>query len=258
MDGLIQIRNLDVHLGRGKTKVHAVRNVSLEVKQGESFGLVGESSSGKSTVLRSISGLYQGWSGFIRINGEDQGQQRSSELYKKLQMVFQDPYGSLHPRHTVDQALSEPLYIHKFHQVEKRVKDALENVGLSLSFRFRYPHQLSGGQRQRVAIARAMILEPKILLLDEPTSALDVSVQAEVLNLLSTLQKEHHLTYILVSHDLSVVSHMCEHIAVMNQGRIVENITKKQIIHSNAKEPYTKQLLAASKGYDREFARQMI
>ena len=255
---MIQIHNLDVHLGSGKVTVHAVRNVSFTVKEGESFGLVGESGSGKSTVLRVISGLYQNRSGEIKIDGEVQGGRKGIEFYKKLQMVFQDPYASLHPRHTVDQALTEPLQIHKLDKIEKRIRTTLKSVGLGLNFRFRYPHQLSGGQRQRVAIARAMILEPRILLLDEPTSALDVSVQAEVLNLLTKLRIEHNLTYILVSHNLAVVAYMCEQIAVMNQGQIVENLSKEQIIKSQAAEPYTQQLLAASKGYDRETARQLL
>jgi peptide/nickel transport system ATP-binding protein len=256
--GIIDIHNLDVHLGRGKDAVHAVRNVSFSVKKGESFGLVGESGSGKSTVLRAISGLYKNFTGKINIDGKVQNQHKGVDFYKNLQMVFQDPYASLHPRHTVDQTLSEPLQIHKLDQVEKRIRTALERVGLGLNFRFRYPHQLSGGQRQRVAIARAMILEPRILLLDEPTSALDVSVQAEVLNLLTELRIEYNLTYILVSHDLAVVAYMCEQIAVMNQGQIVENLSKDQIMKSNATERYTQQLLAASKGYDRDAAGKLL
>jgi peptide/nickel transport system ATP-binding protein len=154
--------------------------------------------------------------------------------------------------------LSEPLKIHGIGGQDKKVIAALNDVGLGASFRFRYPHQLSGGQRQRVAIARAMILQPKILLLDEPTSALDVSVQAEVLNLLARLRGGHHLTFIVVSHDLAVVSHMCGRLAVMNRGRIVEELDQSQLRRGVAREPYTRQLLTASQGYDREAARLLV
>ena len=166
-------------------------------------------------------------------------------------MVFQDPYGSLHPRHTVDRILSEPVAIHGLSEPDRRISQALEEVGLGPSFRYRFPHQLSGGQRQRVAIARALILEPRILLLDEPTSALDVSVQAEVLNLLHRLKRERNLTYVLVSHDLSVVAHICTRLAVMNHGAVVENLTVEQLRRHAPEHPYTKQLLVASLGYDR-------
>lgn len=252
---MIGVENLDVRFGRS---VHAVRDISFNVEVGESFGLVGESGSGKSTVLRALAGLDSHWRGHITIDEEPQkNSRRPRSFYKKLQMVFQDPYGSLHPRHTVDRCLAEPLKIHGEAEIEKRVLAALEDVGLGPAFRFRYPHQLSGGQRQRVAIARAMILNPKILLLDEPTSALDVSVQAEVLNLLMRLRDEYKLTFILVSHDLAVVAQLCERLAVMNHGKIVEELSKNQLQAGAAQEPYTQQLLAASHGYDREAARML-
>ena len=256
---MIEIRDLDVRFGHGAGAVHAVRAVSFRVAAGESFGVVGESGSGKSTVLRAIAGLNPNWSGRIAVDGEEQRpRRRRRAFYKKLQMVFQDPYGSLHPRHTVDRTLSEPLRIHGFRDTGRRVIAALNDVGLGPAFRFRYPHQLSGGQRQRVAIARAMILEPKVLLLDEPTSALDVSVQAKVLNLLARLRREHGLTFVLVSHNLAVVAHMCDRLAVMNRGRIVEELTDAQLRAGEATQSYTRQLLTASKGYDREAAAALV
>ena len=257
---MIKVDQLNVRFGhsRSHNTVHAVRNVSFQVNQGESFGIVGESGSGKSTVLRAISGLNANWTGRITIDNQPQTAKRNRAFYKQLQMVFQDPYGSLHPRHTVDHTLSESLKIHNINNREQRCKQALEDVGLGASFRFRYPHQLSGGQRQRVAIARAMILQPSILLLDEPTSALDVSVQAEVLNLLSRLRQEHNLTFILVSHDLSIVAHMCDRLIVMNHGQIVEELNQSQLRKGMAEQPYTRQLLTASQGYDRQAAAQLI
>jgi peptide/nickel transport system ATP-binding protein len=238
--------------------VHAVQDVGFDLARGASFGLVGESGSGKSTVLRAISGLNPHWTGEIKVDGEAQGPRRASTFYKRLQMVFQDPFGSLHPRHTVDHTLSEPLKIHRIDDREQRVLATLKDVGLGPDFRFRYPHQLSGGQRQRVAIARAMILEPAVLLLDEPTSALDASVQAEVLNLLAALRARHHLTFVLVSHNLAVVAHMCERIAVMNRGRIVEILEQADLRAGRARTPYAQQLLTASRGYSREAARRLV
>lgn len=250
---MIDIRDLQVFFG----PVHAVRGATFSVASGESFGLVGESGSGKSTVLRAICGLTPDWTGEITLNGTDRRLMGKS-FYKMVQMVFQDPYGSLHPRHTVDRILAEPIAIHKLNNSEQRIGKALDAVGLGPSFRFRYPHQLSGGQRQRVAIARALILEPRILLLDEPTSALDVSVQAEVLNLLKTLRQELGLTYILVSHDLGVVSHMCNRLAVMQHGRIVEQMTAEALAAGTPSHPYTRQLLVASRGYDRAKIDQFV
>jgi peptide/nickel transport system ATP-binding protein len=215
---------------------------------------VGESGSGKSTVLNVLSGLNRRWNGTVVIGGERQSLRRDRAFHKKVQMVFQDPYGSLHPRHTVDRILSEPVAIHGLGHAGTRVWSVLDEVGLGAGFRFRYPHQLSGGQRQRVALARALILEPRVLLLDEPTSALDVSVQAEVLNLLTRLQQRRRLTYILVSHDLAVVAHMCRRIAVMHHGRIVEELSIETLRRRTPAHPYTRQLLAASRGYDRQAA----
>ncbi|MEO1493132.1 MAG: ABC transporter ATP-binding protein [Pseudomonadota bacterium] len=254
---MIDIRDLNVIFGSGRTEVHAVRGVSFHVGKGEAFGLVGESGSGKSTILRAIARLTQDWTGTIRINGQTLTQRRDRKTARHMQMVFQDPYGSLHPRHTVNDILSEPMEIHGLDNRETRILTALKDVGLGVDLRFRYPHQISGGQRQRVAIARALILEPEILLLDEPTSALDVSVQAEILNLLARLRAERGLTYIMVSHNLSVVAHICERVAVMNRGRFVEEMTVDQLRTSASTDAYTTQLILASKGYDREVARQI-
>ncbi|WP_126975822.1 ABC transporter ATP-binding protein [Frigidibacter oleivorans] len=249
MTPLIDIRDLDVRFTAGASQVHAVRGLSLTVAEGESFGLVGESGSGKSTVLRAICGLAPTWDGTILIGGRALPPRRGPEFFRQVQMVFQDPYASLHPRHTVDRVLSEPLAIHGFSDRETRVERALEEVGLGRGFRFRYPHQLSGGQRQRVAIARALILEPRVLLLDEPTSALDASIQAEVLNLLDRLRTERGLTYIMVSHDLAVVAHMCDRLLVMQHGQGVEELTRAALRARAATSPYTQALLEASRGY---------
>ena len=231
--------------------MQAVRDVSLQVAAGTSVGLVGESGSGKSTILRALTGLVGSWSGHMEVDGETLGKRRSLAFYNKVQMVFQDPYASLHPRHSVDQVLSETLALHKLRDVDRRIVSLLDDVGLGRQFRFRYPHQLSGGQRQRVAIARALAAEPSILLLDEPTSALDVSVQAEILNLLSDLREQRQLTYLMVSHNLAVVAHLCESIAVMQNGQLVETLSVADLRAMKANEPYTQQLLKSSMGYVR-------
>jgi peptide/nickel transport system ATP-binding protein len=176
---VIAVRDLRVNFGVGNNVVRAVDGVSFEVAPGETFGLVGESGCGKSTILRVLCGLNRAWQGYIAIDGNAVAAQRPREFFKRVQMVFQDPYGSLHPRHTVNTTLTEPLAIHGMDRADARIGEVLDQVGLGAAFRYRYPHQLSGGQRQRLAIARALILEPRVLLLDEPTSALDVSVQAE-------------------------------------------------------------------------------
>ncbi|MCE6951748.1 ABC transporter ATP-binding protein [Cereibacter sphaeroides] len=242
---LIEVKDLHVTFG----EVHAVRGVSFSVAEGESYGIVGESGSGKSTVLRAICGLAPISAGTVRVADEVLGRRRSAAFHRRVQMVFQDPYASLHPRHTIDRVLAEPLAIHGFSDRETRILRALDEVGLGEGFRFRYPHQLSGGQRQRVAIARALILEPRVMLLDEPTSALDASIQAEVLNLLDRLRAERGLTYILVSHDLAVVAHMCERLLVMQHGAAVEELTREGLRARTAAQPYTRALLAASEGY---------
>lgn len=243
---MLSVENLNVWFGQGRDRVDAVLGASFAVDRGDSFGLVGESGSGKSTILRAVLGLAPDWSGAITVAGKPLGKKREKAFYKTVQMVFQDPYASLHPRHSVDQVLGETLYLHGFKDIDERVVKLLDDVGLGGKFRFRYPHQLSGGQRQRVAIARALAAEPEILLLDEPTSALDVSVQAEILNLLADLRAEHGLTYVMVSHDLSVVGHMCDRLAVMKDGEIVEIMEVDALRHSKATHPYSQDLLRAS------------
>lgn len=243
----LSIKNLNVWFGSDHERVDAVKSANFTVGEGESFGLVGESGSGKSTILKAITGLAASWSGEILVEGAAlSGAVRDREFYKTVQMVFQDPYASLHPRHTVDHVLGETLYLHGLSDIDRRVTMLLDDVGLGSKFRFRYPHQLSGGQRQRVAVARALAGEPDILLLDEPTSALDVSVQAEVLNLLTDLRDEHKLTYLMVSHDLPVIGHMCDRLAVMKAGEIVEVMSQNDLRQGTAEHPYSQSLLAAS------------
>ncbi|CAN7396355.1 ABC transporter ATP-binding protein [Pararhizobium sp. LjRoot238] len=233
----------------------ALDNVSIDVAPGESFGLVGESGSGKSTLLRAIAGLAPVIGGKILLDGKAlDARYRDKAFYRRVQMVFQDPYGSLHPRQTVDRLLQEPLAIHGVQDAERRILRALDEVGLGSSFRFRYSHQLSGGQRQRIAIARALIIEPQVMLLDEPTSALDASVQAEVLNLLEQIRRDRRLTYIMVSHDLGVVTHMCERLAVMKSGKVVERLSSPDLVAGRISESYTKNLMVASKGFVRAAA----
>lgn len=242
----ISVKNLNVWFGSGAERSDAVKNVSFDVAEGESFGLVGESGSGKSTILRAITGIAPNWSGDVTVADEHLGKRRSRKFYRDVQMVFQDPYASLHPRHTVDQVLSEVMKLHGVTDIDTRIGQLLDDVGLGSGFRFRFPHQLSGGQRQRVAIARALASNPSILLLDEPTSALDVSVQAEILNLLADLRRAHNLTYVMVSHDLGVVGHLCERIAVMKSGEFVEILTVEAMRKLQARDPYTRHLLDSS------------
>lgn len=244
---MVTIDALNVWFGTKRDRVDAVVNASFTVEKGESFGLVGESGSGKSTILRAITGLAPNWSGKMSVDGNAIGHgARPKAFFKQVQMVFQDPYASLHPRHSVDQVLGETLHLHGFKDIDDRVVKLLDDVGLGQKFRFRYPHQLSGGQRQRVAIARALAPSPELLLLDEPTSALDVSVQAEILNLLADLRAELGLTYMMVSHDLSVVGHMCDRLAVMKDGEIVEVLGVEALREQKAVHPYSQHLLQAS------------
>jgi peptide/nickel transport system ATP-binding protein len=230
----------------------AVDDVSFDLALGESFGIVGESGSGKSTVLRAICGLAPLAEGSVQLTGAASALVPGSKAFRRqVQMVFQDPYASLHPRQTVDRLLAEPLAIHGMVDAEERIERALDEVGLGAGFRFRYPHQLSGGQRQRIAIARALILEPQVLLLDEPTSALDASVQAEVLNLLEALRARRGLSFLMVSHDLAVVTHLCQRLMVMQRGRAVEFVAADELAAQRVVADYTKSLMRASAGFSR-------
>ena len=233
----------------------AVDGVSFEVAPGESFGIVGESGSGKSTVLRALCGLAPCSAGTVRLTGAAALPVPGTKAFRRqVQMVFQDPYGSLHPRQTVDRILAEPLAIHGIGQGderEARIERALDEVGLGRALRFRYPHQVSGGQRQRIAIARALILEPQVLLLDEPTSALDASVQAEVLNLLEALRQRRGLSFVMVSHDLAVVTHLCQRLMVMRAGRTVEMLAAADLAARRVQADYTRSLMQAADGFKR-------
>lgn len=246
MNAALEINALNVYFGDHGALVHAVKSASLTVAKGASFGLVGESGSGKSTILKAITGLAPQWNGEIKVEGRPLGAKRDRNFYKTVQMVFQDPYASLHPRQSVDQVLSETLYLHGFRDIDDRVNQLLQDVGLGPAFRFRYPHQLSGGQRQRVAIARALAPQPDILLLDEPTSALDVSVQAEVLNLLRKLHLERGFTMLFVGHDLGVVAHMCARIFVLERGFLREELSQANLHAGNAQNEYSRKLLRAA------------
>jgi len=238
---MIAAQDLAVRLG-GRA---VVEGVSFAVAAGEAFGIVGESGSGKSTLLRAVAGLEPIAGGALELDGAPIGTLPPRQRGLAVQLVFQDPYGSLHPRHTVARALAEPLVIHGIGAREQRIVVALAAVGLGPQFLYRYPHQLSGGQRQRVAIARALMLSPRLLLLDEPTAALDVLAQAEIIALLRRLQAERGLAYLLVSHDLAVVAALVTRLAVMQQGRFVETIAAGQLRAGKAGHPHTRELLAA-------------
>jgi peptide/nickel transport system ATP-binding protein len=245
---MIRLTRVSVRYGHG---FFAARDINFSIAPGEAFGLVGESGSGKSTVLRAIAGLIPHADGTVELADQMMPARRSRAQRRLVQMVFQDPYGSLHPNQTVDQTLAAPLRVQGLPGGERRIAEVLEDVGLGPEHRFRFPHQLSGGQRQRVAIARALIVAPPVLLLDEPTSALDVSVQAEILNLLSRLRRQHRLTMLMVSHDLAVIAHLCGRVGVMQHGELVELTDADALAAGTVSHPHTRDLLRANAGLDR-------
>jgi oligopeptide/dipeptide ABC transporter ATP-binding protein len=263
---LLEVRDLEVHFpvrGDRKTVIKAVNGVSFSVDAGKSFGIVGESGCGKTTTARAIIRLYRPVAGSVFFAGKDivriSGTQAKA-ICREIQMVFQDPYASLDPRMTVEDIIMEPLIVHRVgtrKSQRERVEELLRQVGLDLRLAKRYPHEFSGGQRQRIGIARALALHPKLIILDEPVSALDVSVQSQILNLLQTLQDEMGLTYLFISHNLSVVDYICDEIAVMYFGRIVEQASRADLFH-NPRHPYTKALLSAIPAADISRQRKKI
>lgn len=249
---LIELQNLTKYFDISKTaKLHAVDGVSLTINQGETLGVVGESGCGKSTLGRTVLKLHEPTDGKIIFDGNDITDYKKGQIHKirqDMQMIFQDPYSSLNPRMSVQDLIAEPLLINKVcknkAEVFDKVSELMETVGLAERLSSAYPHELDGGRRQRIGVARALALNPKFIVCDEPVSALDVSIQAQILNLLMDLQDERNLTYMFITHDLSVVRHISDQIAVMYLGKCVELCSSKELF-KNPLHPYTKALLSA-------------
>ena len=248
---LLEVKNLNKTFPVKKEKLYAVSDVSFSLKKGECLGIVGESGCGKSTVARMIAGIIPVSGGEVLLEGEAYMNLKGSEkrrFRRNIQMVFQDPYSSLDPRKTAGKLIEEPLIVHKLisdkNEREKRVLELMREVGLDIQHVHRFPHEFSGGQRQRINVARALAMNPKVIVCDEPVSALDVSIQAQVLNLFNRLQQQYNLTYIFISHDLGVIKHVSDRIAIMYLGRIVE-LCEADAIYENPLHPYTKALLSA-------------
>jgi peptide/nickel transport system ATP-binding protein len=250
---LLEVRNLKKYFNTPSGSLQAVDDVSFSIKKGVTLGVVGESGCGKSTLGRTILRLHEPTSGQILFNGKDItrcGKKEMKALRSKLQIIFQDPYSSLNPRMTVSQAIAAPMILQGIYRhgekekINKRVSEMMDLVGLASRFVNTYPHELDGGRRQRIGIARALALNPEFIVCDEPVSALDVSIQAQVLNLMQDLQEKLNLTYMFITHDLSVVKHLSEHIVVMYLGQLVERATPEELF-ANPKHPYTRALLSA-------------
>ena len=249
---LVEVEHLkqyfQVRSGFKNMTLKAVDDVSFCIKPGETLGLVGESGCGKTTVGRSLLHLYDPTGGTVRFEGEEVTKKNIQRMRAKMQMVFQDPYSSLDPRKTVSQIISEPIRANKIlktqKEIDERVAELMETVGLAMRLFNTYPHELDGGRRQRIGIARALAMEPKFIVCDEPVSALDVSIQAQILNLLKELQEKLGLSYIFITHDLAVVNHFADDIAVMYLGKIVEKAPAEELF-TNPLHPYTKALLSA-------------
>ncbi|HLI69395.1 MAG TPA: dipeptide ABC transporter ATP-binding protein [Ktedonobacteraceae bacterium] len=255
---LIDIRDLKMHFPltqgivfqRVVGYVRAVDGVSFSIERGKTLGLVGESGSGKTTIGRTIVRLYKPTAGQMLFEGQDLAALKGEELRqlrRRVQMIFQDPFASLNPRFTIGSLIAEPMYIYKVasrDEIRERTLELLKVVGLRTEYIDRYPHEFSGGQRQRIAVARALSINPEFVIADEPVSALDVSIRAQVLNLLQRLQRQFNLTYLFVSHDLSVVRHVADRIAVMYLGKIVE-LADRDELYQSPKHPYTRALLSA-------------
>jgi peptide/nickel transport system ATP-binding protein len=250
-ENILEVRHLKKYFKTGRGVLHAVDDVNFTVKRGETLGLVGESGCGKSTIGRLILGLHKATSGEIIFDGKDICQMNKAGLHdlrKDMQIIFQDPYSSLNPRMSISEIIGEPLLIHKRvssrEELDKRVRELMDTVGLASRLENAYPHELDGGRRQRVGIARALSLRPKFVVCDEPVSSLDVSIQAQVLNLLKELQAEYGLTYLFITHDLSVVKYFSDKIAVMYLGQLVETSDSDELFH-NTLHPYSQALLSA-------------
>ncbi|MEG6586696.1 ABC transporter ATP-binding protein [Dendrosporobacter sp. 1207_IL3150] len=251
---LLNVQNLKKYFpagtdifGRTTSYLKAVDDISFSIAKGETLGLVGESGCGKSTTGRTIIQLYKPTAGNILFNGKNIITHADKNLCRNMQMIFQDPYASLNPRMTVSDIIGEPLDIHKLtsgHERTERICELLELVGLNKKYSNRFPHEFSGGQRQRIGIARALAVNPSLIICDEPISALDVSIQAQIVNLLETLQQELGLTYLFIAHDLAMVKHISNRVAVMYLGKIVE-LAPANELYTNPQHPYTKALLSA-------------
>ena len=250
MAPVIEVRDLKKYFTTPHGLLHAVDDVTFTIEKGKTLGVVGESGCGKSTLGRTIIHLHESTSGQIFLEGEDVTKLRGRELRlarEKMQIIFQDPYSSLDPRKTISSTIREPLMVSKRYskkEIEEKTIELMDLVGIDERLRMAYPHELDGGRRQRVGIARALALEPKFIVCDEPVSALDVSIQAQVLNLLKKLQQEKGLTYMFVTHDMSVVRHISDDICVMYLGRVVEKCPSKELF-KNPLHPYTRALLSA-------------